>query len=922
MKTFEPSPRPHSRRLGPIAVLALALGVLSGCGREFYRQWANQDASEAVFEKSRDPRFRLDMFSIDPPSMARHADPYDPDVPPAPPDDHTTEALAPAPQWPGNRLLVPVEGTGYLDMLDNWARQTPYPERNKPVPAAAQPTTLPPPLPPPEASTPPFQALPNSGTNPSGTSPSSLPGPQPAIPGGSGANPPQALLPKRDLGTRLAAFQETGLPPPVPAGEQPSRLSRELSREPAVDLQTPAVGMDPNPINSDLSAPFNPRPDLSPDQYRASEAMGAEMAGILVPGEIDFNEAEAAGYPANSRPYRLTFEQAFTLALINSRFYQYNLEQVYIAALNVTLQRFAFTPQFFAGLTPTQSAPSVTPNGTIVGFSPVPINQFLYRTRETGSPTSALNMGTVVGVGKVFNSGAQLVAGFANQIVFNFIGKNSSQPTVQSFLPLSIVQPFLRGGGRAVTLEPLTQAERNLVYQVRSFAQFRQQFLVTVLVGGSVQVFGALVGTAGFSAGITGNIDPIIGFINVLQDLQEIENDRKNIAAFEQLFKVYRELIQGESSGLSQLQLDQVDSNLQGARAALVADKYTYRNDLDQFKIQMGLPPDVPLVLDRRLTAKFGKTFNDLDEWQRNPRRDMTDLPKIASQLPQLEDVILDGHSVLGVFGYHQQKGAKKGDVSEYVNNEDTLESLMKAAERTALERRLDVMNSRAGLYDSWRQLRVTANALRGVLNLSLTNQFLTPPTTTNPFAFLEQAKQFSLVINAQLPLVRLAERNAFRTALINYQRARRTLMNVEDFTKFQVRQDIRNMQTQYLTYEINRRNLVLTVRQKDQAFEQIIAPPAGAASATQAAQAAVQTTNLINFQSGLLTRENTLVMSWLTFQIARLQLYRDLGIMPYDEWEAFHVLFPEEPVNRDELATDTGPARGPAAAPAEVIRR
>ena len=57
----------------------------------------------------------------------------------------------------------------------------------------------------------------------------------------------------------------------------------------------------------------------------------------------------------------------------------------------------------------------------------------------------------------------------------------------------------------------------------------------------------------------------------MLQDIQEIENDRKNIAAFEQLVKVYRELIQGESSGLSQLQLDQVDSSLQAARAAMVA---------------------------------------------------------------------------------------------------------------------------------------------------------------------------------------------------------------------------------------------------------------------------------------------------------------------------------------------------------------
>ena len=47
-------------------------------------------------------------------------------------------------------------------------------------------------------------------------------------------------------------------------------------------------------------------------------------------------------------------------------------------------------------------------------------------------------------------------------------------------------------------------------------------------------------------------------------------------------------------------------------------------------------------------------------------------------------------------------------------------------------------------------------------------------------------------MLNAELPLVRMTERNNFRTALINYQRARRTLMNAEDYIKFQFRQDFR----------------------------------------------------------------------------------------------------------------------------------
>ena len=81
-------------------------------------------------------------------------------------------------------------------------------------------------------------------------------------------------------------------------------------------------------------------------------------------------------------------------------------------------------------------------------------------------------------------------------------------------------------------------------------------------------------------------------------------------------------------------------------------------------------------------------------------------------------------------------------------------------------------------------------------------------------------------MLNAELPLVRMTERNNFRTALINYQRARRTLMNAEDNLKIQLRNDLRAVHQAYIGYEINKRNYELNVRLKDQAFEQIVAPP------------------------------------------------------------------------------------------------
>ena len=115
--------RDVARRCRYFAILvAILAGAPIGCTREFFREWANMDVSEAVFEKSRDPRWRLDLFSIEPPMLSRFAQPYDQDVPPAPPDDPATEALSPVPQWADNRLMMPVEGTGYLDLLEYWRR--------------------------------------------------------------------------------------------------------------------------------------------------------------------------------------------------------------------------------------------------------------------------------------------------------------------------------------------------------------------------------------------------------------------------------------------------------------------------------------------------------------------------------------------------------------------------------------------------------------------------------------------------------------------------------------------------------------------------------------------------------------------------------------------------------------------------------
>ncbi len=924
--TRRPTRTPRLKSRAALVVAIAALGLGGGCGREFFRNWADQDVSEAVFEKSRDPRWKLDTFSIEPPALSRFANPYDPDRPPAPPDDFATEALSPVPQWPHHRLMVPSEGTGYLDMMETWRNLDPVANAGAAeAPAPAGPTPTPTPLPP---GTPaPFSPTPGAATTAPPTAASrpsgAISGPtiaratpktptraqtdrghpglvtlRPATSPKTPARPSSAQPPK-DPAVQVAALRQADTPPPIPRPAPETPVAGQPDQGPAdvpvgdrpttIEPVRPD-SMDPDPINLDLKRRSDPRPDLTPGEAREAEGETSELAAVLVPGALSFDEAEAAGLPKDVRPYVLKPDQAVTLALINNRPYQYRLENLYIAALAVTLQRFNFTPQVYAGLTPVTG-----PAGTGIP-SPNPANSFLYRTQHApGGQASILTQGEVAGVGKLFSNGARVLGGFANQLVFNFTGRNVRQPSVQSTLPLAITLPFLSGGGRAVTLEQLTLAERQLLYEVRSFARFRQEFIPYVLL--DVQA----IDNPGIDSGSG------VGYLNVLQQLQAVEIDRRNVAKFEQALKVFSELASGAGSDLTQLQVDQVYQSLLSARQTLITDTLNYRLLLDQYKIQLGLPPDTPMVLDRGLTLPFREVFDRIDKWSVKANRDLDDLEGFLDGLPQFEDIPLEGHSLRAILD------------KDYQEHVDRLNDFLLSAERVSLENRLDLMNARAQLYDLWRQLAVTANQLLGVFNVSVSNQIFTPPTTTNPFGFFDQSKQFSLVLNSELPLIRLAQRNTYISAQINYKRQQRTLMLTEDSIKLNIRQLVRQLVQTTQTYEIQKKNFLVTLRVVDQSQEQLVAPTAGGAQGGGGnSQVSAQTINFVNNQRQIPTTQNQLVQSWVNYETFRLALYRDLGLMPYEEWEAYHGLFPTKPSEQPNLppagAPDVDPAVGPNA--------
>ena len=91
------------------------------------------------------------------------------------------------------------------------------------------------------------------------------------------------------------------------------------------------------------------------------------------------------------------------------------------------------------------------------------------------------------------------------------------------------------------------------------------------------------------------------------------------------------------------------------------------------------------------LAQPFYDVFDAVDDWQRNAKRTLDELPFIIAKIPELEDIDVEGRSVLAP--YRNYRSTLKEFVPE---NEEGLEDTLQAAVRIAMEYRMDLMNARA----------------------------------------------------------------------------------------------------------------------------------------------------------------------------------------------------------------------------------
>lgn len=267
--------------------------------------------------------------------------------------------------------------------------------------------------------------------------------------------------------------------------------------------------------------------------------------------------------------------------------------------------------------------------------------------------------------------------------------------------------------------------------------------------------------------------DPGPEFLELIGRLQIIENEQATIGALERVYELSKDLVKGEPSGLSQLQVDQTDLMLQQARFEQKERIVRYREALDDLKVELGLAPDLPVIPDRSPLAAFHDFSVAVRRWIADPKRELHELDMMLSRVPEPEDVPIDGRQVLDTIRNHpeqlealleaaaasraaQQDGRPKAAVAE----KSTL-VLRKVIRQFSQAAELNQVNRRYSLLE----IRRLDNAMEGLLS---------PPSRTarrNGAGVAGTLVQTLSVLDAERSLV--ARENALVQSWVLYERGR-----------------------------------------------------------------------------------------------------------------------------------------------------
>lgn len=196
-----------------------------------------------------------------------------------------------------------------------------------------------------------------------------------------------------------------------------------------------------------------------------------------------------------------------------------------------------------------------------------------------------------------------------------------------------------------------------------------------------------------------------------------------------------------------------------------------------------------------------------------------------------------------------------------------------------ARENRLDWMNARASLVDSWRLIEFNADNLESDLDVVFTGDISN--ASDNPLDLSASAGRLRAGIQFDSPITRLSERNTYRQSLIEFQQARRNYYNFEDTVKRVLRDEIRTIELNQINFELRRAAVHVAVAQVELTRLRLQEPPKPGVE-----QVFNNTTarDLVSALSDLLNVQNDFLSVWVNFEVQRRFLDLDLGTMRLDE--------------------------------------
>ncbi len=423
---------------------------------------------------------------------------------------------------------------------------------------------------------------------------------------------------------------------------------------------------------------------------------------------------------ATAQPLRLTLNDALQIAAHESREYQTQKERVFEAALQLDLEHDAFR-RTWTGVLDGQYQAQLERE--------VVIDSEGRTDRQT---VAGLEYGGLGGLSQQLKSGLSYTAQIGLDLVSMLTQERLFSRGI--FADATVTMPLLRGSGRFVVTEPLTQAERDVTYAVYEFERHKRVFAVEVAAG----------------------------YLAVLRQQDAVRNAEDNYRRLIASTRRARRL--AEAGLLPEIQVDQSRQDELRARNQWVSAQESYQRQLDGFKLTLGLPTDAVVELDRAELDALSTALEDLIAGE-TPTAAAGDVPAADAPIELVP--------------------AGRGRAGRY--ELDETEAIV-----TALMQRLDLRVAVGRIHDAQRTVAVAADRLRADLTLlgsgSAGERRALASAGLDDAILRPDEGSYSALLTIDLPFDRTAERNVYRASLVRFEQAVRNVQALEDQIKLEIR--------------------------------------------------------------------------------------------------------------------------------------